>query len=137
MFGNSSVQQDLIDVENVTGIKYSVNVYRGLIWQFSETWQLQWLFMFYCLIRRHLLRLVMRLISSSPIACIFRFLSMLKRILFQRIMYKKKGVDICWMSFVTLNINNLMSKSMQFLMLGQIRSGLRQIEMQVSWVKSI
>lgn len=40
MFGNSSVQQDLIDVENVTGIKYSVNVYRGLIWQFSETWQL-------------------------------------------------------------------------------------------------
>lgn len=52
-------------------------------------------------------------------------------------MYKKKGVDICWMSSVTLNINNLMSKSMQFLMLGQIRSGLRQMEMQVSWVKSI
>lgn len=41
------------------------------------------------------------------------------------------------MSSVTLNINNLMSKSMQFLMLGQIRSELRQIEMQVSWVKSI
>lgn len=135
MFGNSSVQQDLIDVENVTGIKYSVNVYRGLIWQFSETWQL----VIYVLLSN-----TETFIAFSdethiilPHCMYFQILSMLKRILFQRIMYKKKGVDICWMSSVTLNINNLMSKSMQFLMLGQIRSGLRQIEMQVSWVKSI
>lgn len=40
IFWKSSVQSHLIDVENVTGIKYSANVYSGLIWQFSETWYL-------------------------------------------------------------------------------------------------